>query len=347
MKATYQNPKVAASFGGVNSLYRVAKGKVSKRTIQNWLSGVDAYTLHKPVRKKFPTNRVIVGSIDQQWQADLADLSSLQNHNQGFRYLLTCIDILSKYAWAIPLKTKGGKEIVKAFSSIFLTRKPKILQTDKGKEFKNAHLQKFLKQQDVRFFTTFNNTKASIVERFNRTLKTKMWKYFTRNHTYHYLNVLDQFLQSYNHTYHSSIKRAPVEVTSENERDVWLALYGNMKNTKRKPCVFQVGDTVRISKHKLTFEKGYETNWTEELFVVTECIQRVPPVYRIKDLLDESIQGTFYAQELQKVQMKDKYTIEKILDKRMRKGRVEYKVKFKGYPGKFDQWIPSTDLSSL
>lgn len=347
MKETYQNPSIAASFGGVNSLYRVAKGKVSKKTIQDWLTGVDAYTLHKPVRKKYPTNRVVVRSIDQQWQADLADLSSLQKHNQGFRYILTCIDILSKYAWAIPLKTKRSEDIVNAFKIIFSVRKPKILQTDKGKEFKNSRFQKFLKKQGVRFFTTNNNTKASVVERFNRTLKTKMWKYFTHNHTYNYLNVLDQLLQSYNNTYHSSIKRAPTEVTSENERDVWLTLYGNMKNLKRKPCVFQVGDTVRISKHKLTFEKGYETNWTEELFVVTECIQRDPPVYRIKDLLDESIEGTFYEQELQKVKSKDNYTIEKILDKRMRKGHIEYKVKFKGYPSKFDQWISSTNLFSL
>lgn len=347
MKAIYPVPSHAASFGGVSALYRVAKGKISKKKIQKWLSGVDSYTLHKPVRRNFPTNRVIVYSKDQQWQTDLVDLISLQKHNQGFRYLLTCIDILSKYAWAIPLKTKRGEEIVKAFRSIFSTRKPKFLQSDAGKEFKNRLFQRFLKQEGVRFFTTNNNTKASVVERFNRTLKTKMWKYFTHNHTYRYLDVLDQLLYSYNHTYHSSIKRAPVEVTRENESDVWFTLYGDMEDVKRKPCVFQAGDVVRVSKQKLTFEKGYETNWTEELFVVTECVARDPPVYRIKDLLDEPIQGTFYPQELQKVKMKDTYTIEKILKKRTRKRRMEYFVKFKGYPNKFNQWIPSSDLSSL
>ena len=347
MKETYKDPKVAASFGGVNALYRVSKGKVSRKNIQNWLKGIDAYTLHKPIKKKFPTNRVIVRSIDQQWQADLADLSCLQKYNQGFRYVLTCIDILSKYAWAIPLKSKKSEDIVNAFKTIFSTRKPKILQTDRGTEFKNFKFQKFLKQEGVRFFTTFNNTKASVVERFNRTLKTKMWKYFTQNHTYHYLNVLDELLQSYNKTYHSSTKKAPVEVTPENERGVWLTLFGNIENFKRKPFIFNVGDTVRVSKQKLTFEKGYETNWTEELFVVTECVRRDPPEYRIKDLLDEPIQGTFYAQELQKVEPKKDYAIEKILKKRMRKGRLEYEVKFKGYPSKFNQWIPSSNLFSL
>lgn len=343
----YQNPSHAGSFGGVNALFRAAKGKISKKKIQDWLSGVDAYTLHKPVRRKFPTNRVIVYSIDQQWQTDLVDLGSLQKFNQGYRYILTCIDILSKFAWAVPLKQKRGEDIVKAFRSIFATRKPKSLQSDDGKEYQNRLFQKFLKEEGVRFFTTNNNTKASVVERFNRTLKTKMWKYFTHNHTYRYLDVLDQLLHSYNHTYHSSIKRAPVEVTAENESDVWDTLYGDMQNAKRKPCMFQPGDVVRVSKQKLTFEKGYETNWTEEVFVVTECVRRDPPVYRIKDLLEEPIKGTFYPQELQKVKPKENYTIEKILDKRIRKKRVEYKVKFKGYPSKFDQWIPSSDLFAL
>lgn len=347
MKATYQDPSHPGSFGGVDALYRAVQGKVTKKEIQKWLEGVDAYSLHKPARKKFPTNRVIVYSKDQQWQADLVDLSSLREHNQEFRYLLTCIDILSKYAWAIPLKTKRGEDIVNAFRQIFSERKPKSLQTDQGTEFKNSKFQKFLKENNVRFFTTFNATKASVIERFNRTLKGKMWKYFTNYHTYHYLDVLDKLLHSYNHTYHSSIKRSPSEVTKDNEREVWQTLYKDLNNAKRKPCLFKVGDTVRVSKQKLTFEKGYESNWTEEIYIVTECVQRIPVVYRIKDLLDEPIQGTFYAQELQKVRLKEEFTVEKIIKKRTRKGRLEYFIKYSGYPDKFNQWIPSTQLFSI
>lgn len=345
MEEMYLNPARAGSFGGVDALYRVAGGP--KKEVQNWLRGVDTYTLHKPIRRKFKTNRVIVYSIDQQWQADLVDLISLHKYNQGYKYLLTCIDILSKYAWAVPLKSKKGPEIVKAFQTIFNERKCRILQSDKGSEFKNRIFQKFLKENDVRFFTTHNETKASVVERFNRTLKTKMWRYFTHKRTYRYVDVLDQLLHSYNHTYHSSIKRAPTDVNLSNESDVWFTLYGDLENVKQKPCVFSVGDTVRISKRKLTFEKGYETNWSEELFIVTECVPRDPPVYRVKDLMDEAIQGTFYAQELQKVDPKDQFTIEKILKKRNRNGQVEYLVKYKGYPTKFNQWIPSPNLFRL
>lgn len=347
MKEAYRDPSHIASFGGVDALYRAAHGKISKKAIQKWLEGVDAYTLHKPVRRKFPTNRVVVYSIDQQWQADLMDLSNLRKFNQDYRYVLVCVDILSKFAFLLPLKSKRGEEIVQAFTIIFLKRKPKSLQTDQGKEFKNSKFQKFLKEHGVRFFTTFNNTKASVVERLNRTVRMKLWKYFSSNHTYRYIDVLEKIAHSYNHTYHSSIKRAPIEVNPDNERDVWFTLYGDMENVQQKPCVFKVGDTVRVSKQKLTFEKGYETNWTEELFVVTECVPRDPPVYRIRDLLDEPIQGTFYPQELQKVQPKEKFNVERVLKKRTRKGRVEYQVKFKGYPSKFNQWIPASNLFSL
>ncbi|GBM14161.1 hypothetical protein AVEN_60986-1 [Araneus ventricosus] len=105
-----------------------------------------------------------------------------------------------------------------------------------------------------------------------------------------------------------------------------------MENVERKPCAFKESDTVRISKAKLTFEKGYETNWTQELFTVSECVKRNPLVYRVKDLLGEDIQGTFYAQELQKVERNNHFPIEKISRKCIKNNSSEYFVKFKGYP---------------
>ncbi len=87
MEEAYLNPSHTASFQGVDGLFRATKGKFSKNEIKKWLEGVDAYTLHKPARRNFQTNRVIVHSIDQQFQSDLVDLTSLRNHNEGFRYL--------------------------------------------------------------------------------------------------------------------------------------------------------------------------------------------------------------------------------------------------------------------
>jgi transposase InsO family protein len=142
---------------------------------------------------------VVVYGIDHQWQPDLVDLGKLASYNKGFKYLLTCIDVLSRYAWVVPLKNKTGKTLKEAFQVIFKSgRQPIRLQTDKGTEFTNRVFQKFLKENDVHFFTTYNEeTKASIVERFNRTLKTKMWKYFTHRETIIYIDVLSEMVESY------------------------------------------------------------------------------------------------------------------------------------------------------
>ncbi|GBM32030.1 Putative uncharacterized transposon-derived protein F54H12.3 [Araneus ventricosus] len=251
MNEAYQDPSRVTSFVGVDGLYRAAQGQVPKKVIQKWLQGVNSYTLHKPVRKKVPTNRVIVYAIDQQWQADIVGLISIKKYNKGYRYILTCIDILSKFAWVVLIKRKRGMDIINAFKVIFKERRPQYLQTDQGTDFRNEKFQHFLKVNKIEFFTTFNATKASVVERFNRTLKTKMFKYFTFKNTHNYIDALDLLFYSYNNTYHSSIKRAAVEVNSENEQDVWFTLYGNMENAKTKPCAFKKGDTVRISKANL------------------------------------------------------------------------------------------------
>ncbi|GFT28244.1 uncharacterized transposon-derived protein F54H12.3 [Trichonephila clavipes] len=138
----YRVPEHTGSFGGIDAVHRFLKGKVSRKGIKNWLQTKESCTLHKPVRKKFDTNRVIVGRINQQFQADLVDMQSLSSLNDGYKYVLTCIDVLSKYAWAIPLKNKTAESIVSGFKKIFSECIPKKLQTDAGKEFVNVVLYK-------------------------------------------------------------------------------------------------------------------------------------------------------------------------------------------------------------
>ena len=135
--------------------------------------------------------------------------------------------MFSKYAWVVPILDKSGKTLVKAMQGVLKDRSPKSLQTDKGKEFKNTHFQTFQKSRDIHFFTTENpETKASIVERFQRTLKMRMWKFFTHRRTLRYVDVLQKFVRSYNNAYHRSIKRAPASVNVHNEALVSEALYG-------------------------------------------------------------------------------------------------------------------------
>ena len=238
-RSSYYTTKKPGAYGGVTALQRALKK--NKKDVGDWLAGQDAYTLHKPVRRTFPRRKTIVGGIDHQWQADLIDTQRLNKDNDGYNYILTIIDVLSKYAWAVPLKNKTGSTLVSAFDGVFADRQPQALQTDKGTEFINRTFQKYLKDRGVRFFTTESeDIKASIVERFNRTLKEKLWSYFNKQGRKRYLEALPDLLNNYNHSYHRSIKTTPASVNQKNQQDVWQNLYGAV--TKQKKPDLKIGE---------------------------------------------------------------------------------------------------------
>ena len=345
LERAYYTPQIPGSFGGVEALKRATKSKRS--AIREWLSYQDTYTLHKPVRRKFTRRRVIVGGIDHQWQADLIDVQRLKKDNDGITYLLTVIDVLSKHAWVVPLKNKTGSELTRAFESILdQGRKPLKLQTDKGTEFLNQTFRKYLKARGVDFFVTQNeDIKASVVERFNRTLKEKLWRYFTRKNTQRFVEVLPSLVRAYNRSFHRSIQRAPLDVTSENQEEVWQTLYGRPPAATTRPKL-RIGDRVRISKARKTFKKGYLASWTEELFTVSGIRKTTPPTYVLKDDRGEELEGSFYEREIQKVGNKEIYRVEAILEQRTRRGGDEYLVKWYGYPSSFNSWIPRKALTS-
>ena len=195
-----------------------------------------------------------MGGLHQQWQADLVDVSNLKKDNDGITFLLTVIDVFSQWACCISLKNKSASLLVAAFTELLSNIKPVTLQTDKGLEFLNRSFQALLKENGVYHFSTHNEeTKASIVERFNRTLKTRMWRYFTKHQTVRYLEKLRDFVWPYNNTYHRSLGMAPSMLNEMNQEAVWQRLYGRDGGGKPK---FVVGDHVRISKTKRQFKKG-------------------------------------------------------------------------------------------
>ena len=353
LRKIYRDPSDAGSFGGVNRLLKSARDKglldVTKDKVKKYLESDDAYTLHKPIRKHFKRNPTIVGGIDHQWQADLADVSDISRFNDGNRYLLTVIDCFSKYAWAIPMKRKDASATVDGFRKLFFDsapRKPKRLQTDKGKEFLNRDVQSYLKQLSIAHFTTNSETKAAIVERFNRTLKTKMFTYFTANNTSRYLDVLPDLLKAYNKSFHRSIGMKPCDVRSKDENKIWNKLYGKHAATASTPKhIVPKEQVIRISKTKTTFDKGYLPNWTQELFKVKDSVANRKRVYKVKDYADEDIAGSFYPEEIQAVTKpkNTEFLIEKVLKKRKGLSGTEVFVKWKGWPIKFNSWINEAD----
>ena len=346
----YYSPGEEASYAGVAKLVRAAREmglKLSRKEIENYLGKQASYSLHKQARKNFSRNRTVVRGIDQQWQADLADMQSISDDNDGVKYLLTVIDVFSKYAWVIPVKNKGTKEMLNAFQRLFKIsspRKPEKLQTDEGKEFINKELQKYLKSESVHHFCSHSDKKAAVVERFNRTLKTKIWKYFTAQQTYTYINKLEDFVKSYNHSIHRSIGMRPIDVTKNEEDSIWAKLYGRNHHIRKK--VSLLGKKTRVSKWKGVFEKGYVPNWSEEHFHVKKRLAKRKPVYTLVDDLGEDIKGQFYEEELQPIE-ENRFLIEKVIRKRKIAGKEEHFVKWKGWAPKFNSWIRAEDSYNI
>ena len=189
--------------------------------------------------------------------------------NDGVKFLLTCIDTFSKYAWVRPLKNKSGQSVTEAFKSILREEIPLMLKSDKGTEYKNVQFQSLLKECDIRFYTSENyDIKAAIIEIFNRTLKTRMYRYFTHSKSFRYVDVLHDLVYSYNHTQHSSIGMEPAMVSLKSEQRVRRKFFHlELEKSKWK---FKIGQQVRISKRRRVFDKGYVAGWSEQIFIVTD-----------------------------------------------------------------------------
>ena len=347
LKEIYYNPKSPAGFSSVAKLAK-ASG-YSKAKVKAWLKAQPTYTLHRQARKRYPTQKYIVHTVDEQWQADLADVTLLARENNGYRFILTVIDIFSRYAWARPLKSKRGEEVAAAFQDIFQEgRVPKRIQTDQGKEFENRHVLSLFQQYNIELFSVKSAFKAALVERFNRTLKHKLWRYFTMSTHQNWTRILQDVVYSYNHSVHRSIGRKPAEVTASNANEIREKAF-TRPHTSNKKSDIQVGDKVRISKVKSTFDKGYLPNWTEEIFTVESINRKTSPItYKLKDYQGDIIDGSFYRQEIEQViHDDDEYDVEKVILTQRRGNEQWCLVKWSGYPSSMNSWVRKSDIVTL
>ena len=365
----YYDPKHPGSFQGPEKLYwavrKEGKFRISKAQIQEWLMKQEVYTVNRFVTKKFKRSRVIVAGINDIWDSDLMDMRNLAKYNLGINYVLVAIDIFSRYLYIQPLKTKHGKEIITAFEAIIKQgSKPNCLRSDAGSEYTSHEVEKYFKSQGIHHYVTHNETQANYAERVIKTIKSKIYKYIVHNQTRKYIDQLQNIVDSYNSTKHSSLNLEPKNVNKSNEAEVRLDQYlirnrskqvrikseskdKPRKRAKRPFFKYKVGQTVRISYTKQKFDRAYSQKYSTEIFKVVQQLKRdYLPIYKLKDLNDEAVQGTFYESEIVPVTVDQDtiYKIDKVLKHRNFRGQKQVLVKWQGYSSKFNTWIPASEV---
>lgn len=299
--------------------------------------------LHRDARRNFVRRSTLMKGINDTLQADLVEMLPYATKNENMKYILTVINIFSKKAYARPLKNKTGPEVTKAMKSVLdsLNYNVKNIHVDMGLEFYNSHFKRMLQPFGINLYSTYSVKKAAIVERFNRTLKKKMWKEFTYRGSYKWIDILQRLIDDYNNKKHRTIKMKPNDVNSQNEQQLLDTVY-NYKwiiSEKSKPK-FKEGDLVRLSKYKHVFEKGYTPNWTAEVFSIKSVCFTNPITYELVDLNERDIVGKVYGFELQLAKNPDIYLVDKII---RRRGQMVL-VKWSGFDSSHNSWIHENDI---
>ena len=359
----YYDPKRAGAFSGNSTFYRAVKKlgdkRVTRKDIEQFLLKTEPYALHHRVQYRFPRNRVIVSGYKRQCDCDLMDMQKLSESNDGVRYLIVVIEILSRFLWVEPVKDKTGKSLVKGLQNVFNRGgKAELYRMDKGTEFTNRLVVNFFRQEGVRiYFTENTEVKANYAERVIRTLRGRLFRYLTFKNSDRYIDDLQNIVHGYNNTVHSSLSGlSPSQVSEENEVRVWANQYldeaAGHSLQRRQPFKyrFRVGDYVRVSFLRRTFQREHDIRWSQEIFVVAHRFARQgKPIYRIKDLHGELIRGSFYQWELLEAPDPNKgvWKIEKIVRRRGRPPNVQYLVKWLGWPDSFNSWVNSADVQDI
>ena len=366
LQMLYEDPSSAAAFSSLDQLYREVKKRaertISRNKIKQWLMKNPIYTQNRQAIRKFKKRRMIVPYIGYQSDVDQSYLDDYGEFNDGYKYFLLMIDNFSRFVWTYPLKKLDGQSIKTALKSIFEDSHitPERIRSDKGREIRNAVVDRFLKTKKVQHIVSQNETQASMAERAIKTIKSRLLKYMVKNNTKRWIDILQSITDGYNKAYHRSIGKAPIDVSKQDEYAIWNrlhlpksgkartlssdALFGFNKRRFR----YKVGDTVLLTILKSAFARGYNQKWTTEQFNVTDTFLRQGiPVYTVKDEANRPVEGTFYSNELQKVdpQPDRLYKIEKVLRKRKIGGKEQMLVRWLGFSKEYDSWIPSSDIT--
>lgn len=354
LETRYANAKNSIGFAGRNIISRYSK-KLSGEKLRKKLSHIPTYVLHREAKRPRTYNPTILYHPRKLLQADLIDMQARASSNQGFKYIFIVVDCFTRFCWATAVKNKTSSLILDEFKKIYKkTGKFKRFMTDRGSEFISEQFQTFLEKQGIEFAA--GNPHAPHVERLNRTIQNRLFKYMTENETNRWKHILQTTIQAYNSRYHRMIKMTPAQAEMKKNHSKVLAnvsqYYEKAIRRKKKPK-FQVGDTVSMQKEKSVFGKGYTQVFTDELFKILKVHINLPiPMYTLVDydydpkkpetLEDKIVHGRFYENELQEAN----YEVFKVASSKpeVREGISGKTVSWKGWPARYDSWIPDENV---
>lgn len=364
----YLTPESAASFSTPGKLLKEVNKShsdsgITLKDITFYLSDHSSYYLHRPVKTHFKRSRYIAYSSNEILAVDLMDLPHLVKDNDGYRYVLVCIDVFSRKAFAVSMKNKKCVNSVDAFKKVFKKTHYRSVFADMGGEFKCKELVQYLKSEKCYIYYATNYVKVGIVERFIRTIRLKLERYLEAKQTRRYIDVLGDLILSYNKTYHRSIGTSPLSVNSSNRDEIFQYQYMSFKKkgklSKKKKIrsrifKYDLGSYVRVSnikRHPYSKETRRE-RWTEEVFkIVDRRMRESVPIYILEDTQEEKVTGTWYEQELFQATFDPdgEYKLDPDFNIKTRKvkGRKQFYVKYQGWPSKFNEWIDEGQMNDL
>ena len=285
-----------------------------------------------------------------QWQADLIEISNVSEKNDGYKFILSVIDIYTRFAWLRLLKSKKAVEVCEQFKDILSTVdvKPLTLLTDKGGELKNKIFEKFCTENKIKLFHNETTYHAAFVERFQRSIQRIIYQYCTENASYRFCDKLQILLQTYNSRPHRMLGGLSPEEAEMDVNNAKVAMENEkyLSKFKRKKPKYQTDMLVRIKSEKTAFHKGYRPNFNDEIFKIVKVKDNLPvPLYTLASLDDQEVLiGNFYQFQITPVKQTD-HRIEKVLKKDKKTGRSF--VSWQGYPERFNSWIQDSDIIKL
>ena len=361
LKSIYYNSRHPAGFAGSVAVYNAvrAEGKhaISLKRIRKWLQKQEAYNTFRPALKRFPRPRLIVNDKDAQWEVDTLSMQGSRKFNNDYAFILVCIDVFTRHLITRPLKALRGGDVKAAFEDIFqFNEEPRTIRTDRGSEFVNAEMKAYFLSKKIHHFLTNNETKASHAERVIRTIRMRIGRLFKGKHSFDWLSRLAGITEAYNQSKHRSIGSSPLEAMCVTDKNMlWHRQY--LRNDAatatgpNQPFQFDFGDRVKASYLSKSFDRAYDERWGKMIYTITgRKMSQGYQMYKLKNWQNESIDGWFYATELQVVEVDDdtQFEVERVIKRRTtgprNARRREVLVKWLGWSDSYTSWIPESDL---